>query len=527
MIRRLNDMKKALWFLGSFWLGVSGYAFNLDSLLVVSVGGPEALDSIKHLRSFRAEGSINLNGQQGRFIEYFTVPDKFYLEVRMPGVSLVQAYDGEVAWQKDHNGQVTQLTGFEKRELLKNLYFESFAYLLPDRLPGSMEYRGVVDRDGVPYHEVAFYPLDSDTVLAYFDRDSGRRKLLLSRLDNINTITLMDDYRRVSGILIPFYSRATAQGISLFSEFKLDTIEWNVPVDASLFAMSDVAAADYHFPPGEDMVKIPFQYRAGHIRLAATLNGRKRVWFILDSGSSTNVIHQPIARQLNLPVVGTLPARGLAGFENADLVRTDSIAIGWLTLYNQVAGSLDLAMLERAGNENEDFGGILGYDFLSRFPIMIDYQDTTLTVFNPDRFTPPEGGTEVPFHLTMLVPTIRCELNGVPGDFIVDLGNAFGLIVHQQFARRHKLEKKLDDVTAIPGRYSGIGGGVGGKTAFAATFRMGEVLLQSLRVILPDSSSGIAGSEQIAGNIGNLILENFKVLFDYKNSRLIFYATDT
>jgi hypothetical protein len=520
-------VKKILPMVLQLFVVTSISAFNLDSLFIVSIGGPEAYDSLKHLNSYRAEGSVNLNGQQGRFEEYFVTPNKFYLEARFEGFSIAQAYDGLIAWQKDHNGRISVLEGLEKRELQKDLYFESFAYLFPDRLPGAFEYRGQTVKDRKTYHEVAFYPLETDTVLAYYDVQSGLRKLMLSRLDNISTITHVDNYQKVSGILLPFSSKATGEGVSLFSEFELETVEINVPIDTSIFNMPSEGGVDYHFPAEVPYVVIPFQYHAGHIVLPVTINGKKRVRFILDSGSSANVFHKPVLEQLHLPIVGKLPARGIGGFEEVNLVKTDSVSIGGLTLYNQIAGSLDLSLLEETATEYEDFGGLLGYDFLSRFPVLINYRESTLVVYNPERFEPPAGGVEVGFHLTMLVPTIRGELNGIPGDFIVDLGNPFGMIVHWKFARLNDLEKKLGDVQNDTDSFSGIGGGLGGKTAYAATFQIGDILIQSLRVILPDSSAGLAGSDQLAGNIGNLILENFNVLFDYKNSRLIFYATDT
>ncbi len=502
------------------------HAFDLDSLLVVSIGGPEAYDSLKLLTSYHAKGSVDLNGLQGRFDQYFVLPDRFYVKVSFDDFSLVQAYDGQTAWQMDHNRQVSQLQGYEKQELLKNLYFESFSYLLPEQLEGGREYLGKTIRGGQSYHEVAFYPFNTDTVLAYFDPDTGLRMLMVSRLDNFNTVTYIDKYRKVAGILIPFYSKAVAEEAGLFSEFEIDTVEPNIPIDMSIFSAPKTGAADYHFPQGARYVEIPIEYRAGHIRLPVIINGKRKALFILDSGSSANILHKPVVDELKLPVVGTLPARGLSGFEEVDLVKTDSVSIGRLTLYNQVAGSLDLSVLRRTSTDAESFGGLLGYDFLSRFPVLVAYRDSTLTVYNPDHFEPPEGGVEVPFHLTMMVPTVQGELNGIPGDFIVDLGNALGLIIHQKFARAHKLDRKLDDIRDNPETFGGVGGGLTAKTAFAATFKVGDILIQSLRVILPDSSAGLAGSQELAGNIGNLILENFNVLFDYNQSRLIFYDAD-
>jgi hypothetical protein len=47
--------------------------------------------------------------------------------------------------------------------------------------------------------------------------------------------------------------------------------------------------------------------------------------------------------------------------------------------------------------------------------------------------------------------------------------------------------------------------------------------LSDLRVLLLDTQAGLAGSRQLAGNIGNLILENFRLLLDYQRSRMILF----
>ena len=107
------------------------------------------------------------------------------------------------------------------------------------------------------------------------------------------------------------------------------------------------------------------------------------------------------------------------------------------------------------------------------------------------------------------------------------LPNALGLILHNRFIQNNSLLRQLDDVQENNKVFGGIGGAIGGKNAYAATFKMGDIMINSIRVILPDSSQGLAGSSKLAGNIGNMVLENFRVLFDYKNSRLIFYNADS
>ena len=174
----------------------------------------------------------------------------------------------------------------------------------------------------------------------------------------------------------------------------------------------------------------------------------------------------------------------------------------------------------------EVFGGVLGYDFLSRFPMLIDYDNLTITVYNPDNFEMPEGGKTVPFELFMQIPVIDARLVGIPGKFVVDLGNAFGLVLHDNFVKKNDLENKLDNVKQIDDKFGGIGGLLTGKTAFAALFEFGEIRISALKVILAEGGTGISGSEDLAGNIGNLILQNFKVLFDYSRQELTFYETE-
>ncbi len=500
-------------------------AFDLDSLLVKSVGGEAALERLKGATSSFSGGTVVLNGEPGRFEQYFVYPDKYYLQITFSNFGLAQAYDGHTAWQRDMNGRISKLEGYAKNELLQNIYFESFEYLHSGQTADQMAYLGTTEKSGQTYHEVAFFPLRDDTLYAYYDISTGLRRLMISRVDQLNAYTYIDDYRNIDGLLVPYYSKVEVTEAMFVTEFVLDTVKLNEPVGLSLFSLPVNQTADYHFPGGIEKLTIPFEYKLGHIRIPVTINGKTRLWMILDSGASANIFHLPSVEHLNLPIVGSLPAMGIGGFEEVSLLQTDSVQIGGLTLYGQVAGAMNLGNLKRRSDEPA-FGGLVGYDFLSRFPVMIDYGQSSLTVFNPETYQPEPGGTEIPFHLTMQVPTIRAELNGVEGDFVVDLGNSFGVVLHSTFVSGNQLEEKLDDIRDTRGALGGIGGAVAGRSAYAAAFKFGDILLQSIRVLLPDSAMGMVGSEELAGNIGNLVLENFRVVLDYKNSRLILYRDE-
>lgn len=520
-------MNKTLAFiLLSLLMAATSVAIDLDSLFVQSVGGPAAVDSLRRMTSFQAERSVILNGMPGRFVEYFVPPDRFYTELEFGPVTVVQAYDGRIAWQKDMNGQVSRLEGFERDEILKGLYFNSFSYLFPDRFEGSFGYQGELTKDGQRYHAVAFVPLQMDTVLGYFDVESGQLTLSTSFADELPIHTFRRKFEEFGGLRWPTVLEVVAEGAPASMQIEYEAITLNEPIEHSIFTLPTAKSTDFGFPDGVDSVVVRFVYRAGHIRLPVIINGTVRAWMILDSGASNNILNKSLADRFDLEVVGKMAAKGIGAYEEVEMVQLDSIRISSLVLRDQVAGSLDLSTISPSGSDGDPFGGLLGYDFLSRFPILVDYRDSTLTVYNPETFEPADGGAEVDFFLTMKVPTVRGELNGLPGDFIVDLGNVFGLVVHNSFAEAHNLDMLLDHVDTIPRSIGGVGGIISGRTAYVASFRMGDVLIQSLRVLMPDSGHGLAGSEELAGNIGNRVLEKFNILLDYAGSRLIFYPTD-
>ena len=215
-------------------------------------------------------------------------------------------------------------------------------------------------------------------------------------------------------------SKTTFVGVPLFTSLHAEKVTFNVAIDTSIFNKLSTTVTDFRFGGTAKSVTVPFEYSYGHIWLPVTINGKLKCRFILDSGASANFFHTSAIADLNLPREGSLPVAGMTGYEEVALVRSDSISIGSLTLLNQIAGSMDLSMFDGSLSDNQELGGILGYDFLSRFPVMVNYRESTLTVFNPDSFVPPPGGVTVDFHLTMLVPTISGELNGIKGDFMVE-----------------------------------------------------------------------------------------------------------
>lgn len=496
-------------------------AVDLDSLLIKSVGGPDGLKAYTDMKYYTVTGRVNMYGQRGTFVEHVIPPSKLYLEMKFDAYSVTQGYDGAIAWQTDLNGQVTEMTGFERKELLKTVYFETASFIVPNRVPGTKKFEGLITHSDTTFYQVAFVPAGTDTVRVLYDTALGLPRIKLADMDNTRTINVNSDFRTVNGAVIPFYSKLWGIDTPIEAEFWTDAVTFNDLFDTTIFSKPTDFRTDYSFPSESTQVTIPFEYHFGHIYVAAAVNGVKKGKFILDSGCSASVFHNGFIAGLKLPPAGTMPAKGVGGFDSFELLRTDSIQIGPVTLYRQIVGSSDLSGIGRG--DTLPFGGIIGYDFLSRFPILIDYSNELITIFNPTKFTPPSGGKEVPFTLTMQVPTVKARLLDLSGDFIVDLGNAYGLLIHNDFAAKNNLAARLSADTSSARALHGVGGGISGVRATLDHFQLDSLVIDSLPVVLSSATEGMTGSEIIAGNIGNEILQRYRILFDYQRERLIFY----
>ncbi|MEA1979757.1 MAG: hypothetical protein U9N54_02130, partial [candidate division Zixibacteria bacterium] len=96
-------------------------AVNIDSLLVKSIGGNKGYNALKNLETITTEGTVILNGISGKFKQILKMPNKLYVEIDMENFSLIQGYDGITAWGKDLNESYTEITGYEKNNILSTL----------------------------------------------------------------------------------------------------------------------------------------------------------------------------------------------------------------------------------------------------------------------------------------------------------------------------------------------------------------------------------------------------------------------
>lgn len=276
---------------------------------------------------------------------------------------------------------------------------------------------------------------------------------------------------------------------------------------------------------------IPFTMEANHIVLPVAMGGRPPIGFILDTGDAHETLNTPRLAAFGLTGYGE---SGMAGGGNAApsaYVRDVTLAFpGGVELRHQHADALDLSGLERL--YGVPLGGLLGYDFLSRFVVEIDYTDKLIRLHRPDGWRYRGPGVVVPITFEDGIPYAEAELSlparpHLAAHMVMDFGAAGTVTLTAPFVKANDLLRLAGagaEVSRTPGS---------DKEFFAQANRrgrldrltLGGLSQHDLPISLSANTGGAYGTGQFAGTVGETIFSRYRVFLDYPRHRIVFETT--
>lgn len=275
-------------------------------------------------------------------------------------------------------------------------------------------------------------------------------------------------------------------------------------------------------------VILPFQVANLNIYLQVTVQS-KPLWFLLDTGVKPSVIDLGVARSLGLPLADSVQIGGggknpVLGF----LLHDSSYEIVGLRDFEApLAVAMPFDDLSRASGRPLE--GILGYDFIRRFVLEIDYEHRTLTLYDTTGWKYQGKGQSFPItfnaagHPQLRASVVDRGRSPVAGTFVVDLGSGASLILDRPFVEeQHFLSADRPTVPWLEGR--GIGGEIPGQVGRVDALELGGFRVKHPVVVFSQAEEGPFASAEAQGNIGAAILEKFRVFLDYPRSRIILEA---
>lgn len=245
--------------------------------------------------------------------------------------------------------------------------------------------------------------------------------------------------------------------------------------------------------------------------------------FVLDTGSGISVISQETAARLKIkPITHGGLARAIGGDGKFEIIYgfLKSVSIGEVKINNVPI------YIRQFHSNTEKIDGYIGISLISKFLTTLDYGNLTFALKRKDssETQKPEGEVlSLPLRLTssgFLSGIVTLEGIEAPLNFIVDTGASIS-VISDQLAGSKELNRFVRDEKMRVVGAAGITDDVASFLLPRVTF--GSHSRESIMAIALDLNliNETSGFEQ-AGILGGNFLKNYRLTFDFANSKVIF-----
>ncbi len=275
---------------------------------------------------------------------------------------------------------------------------------------------------------------------------------------------------------------------------------------------------------GTDQTTVPIEIVKQRPIIKVKIGKKNRVFnFVLDTGSSVTVLSEATAKEIGIkPVASGGQASAIGGTGKFDIVYgfLNSIEIGEAKIKNVPI------YIRRFHEDAENVDGFIGLAIISQYLTTLDYGNLTLSMVKRDdkivkKFT--ENEVLLPLRLTtsgFLSGEVKIQGLDFPVYFIVDTGASIS-VISSELANSNELSKF---VTGDTMRVVGAGGVLNNvqsyllpKITFGNHSRE-SVSAIALNLNLINENSGFSQNGILGGNF----LQNYKLTFDFKGSKIAF-----
>lgn len=275
----------------------------------------------------------------------------------------------------------------------------------------------------------------------------------------------------------------------------------------------------------EPIATLTFDLRNGHVVLVASVNGHEAT-LIVDTGSGLGSLDAPFAERLGIRPDADSPITEVHGTGKvpATLATVADFRVGPLEFREHKVLLLPLASASRASGYAVD--GVLGWDFLSRYAVRIDFAARTLALFDPQTWTYDGDGVAVPVSLQYRIPIAEVPLVTASGHELrprlaLDLGSAnIAIRLLGPYVDDHA--EALASIADAAPIGEGVGGRMMGRTGRLREARLGALTLHEPTIGISSEVRGVSALSLFDGTIGAPFFNRTTMILDYARERVLF-----
>jgi len=286
----------------------------------------------------------------------------------------------------------------------------------------------------------------------------------------------------------------------------------------------EIPVRSLRFASGQSALKIPFDLSHNIVFVKAQLNNSQPLWFIFDTGASSSVVNARLAKELGLRVKGKEKGMATGGPIDAELIPGVSLSLPGVSVFNQTMASVPLDSLAPALGRAID--GIIGYDFIKRFVVEVDYGAGRMNLHGPSSYKYSNSGTVFPITLINGKPFVSARITpkgheSIEGRFMIDTGSDGALGVNVPFVQAHQLLKSASQGSAA--NSGGVGGISKSITVRVENIQLGRFIISNPLVSFSQATEGSEMRADYDGVLGGEIFRRFTLVLDYSRRRITLY----
>lgn len=206
---------------------------------IAATGGRAAYEKL-HSRVTTATMELAGKGLTINLTAYEAAPNKSHVLMEIPGLGKMETgTDGQTFWNLSAVEGPSIKEGDEKAQAMLEAAFNSD--LRWRELFKSVNTVGVEEINGQPCYQVELVSNEGIRETRYYDTKTGllvkNKSIAKTQMGDIPTESLISDYRKVDGVLVPFKTAGKMMGMDMV--VTVESIKHNVLIEDSQFKLPD------------------------------------------------------------------------------------------------------------------------------------------------------------------------------------------------------------------------------------------------------------------------------------------------
>ncbi len=279
---------------------------------------------------------------------------------------------------------------------------------------------------------------------------------------------------------------------------------------------------EFSEPPSRKLTTVPIRLLSGGVILVkATVNQYPdSLNFILDTGSGGISLDSATCVELNIPTVPSdRTIRGIGGIRSVRFLYNGTLNLPGLRTDSLNFHVNDYEILTSVYGVKID--GIIGYNFLSRYIVKLNFDTLWMEVFTPGEIRYPRGGHILHPTLTS-IPILDTKFKdraNFTNRFYFDTGAGLSFLLSEDYLRDSAVlgrKKKAPLVTQA----EGLGGKMSMRLTTVKELRLGPYRFRNVPTFLFDDEYNVTSYPFLGGLIGNDLLRRFNLILNYRKREI-------